>query len=68
MGGRTFIYPIAENGFDFYNANTNIPKAFKDLNAQWFKTEEDMSAVADGILRVLNETKEQLSRLENGNK
>lgn len=68
MGGRTFIYPIAEDGFDFYNTNTNIPKAFKEVNATWFKTEEDIPAIADSILRVLSETKEQLSKLKYGNK
>lgn len=32
MGERTFIWPLAEKGFDFYNENNRLPDAFKEKN------------------------------------
>ena len=36
MGERTFIWPVAEKGFDFYNENNRLPDAFKEKNASWY--------------------------------
>ena len=61
MGGRAFIIPIAELGFDFYDSLTNLPERFKDLNATWYTSRDELSIAADAIMSKL----EELNELEN---
>ena len=63
MGRRSFIIPLAEKGFDFYNAQTDVPDVFKKLNALWYDSESDMEAIAITILDKVNEIKKlEMSR------
>ena len=58
---RTDIIPIAELGFDFYDSLTNLPERFKDLNATWYTSRDELSIAADAIMSKL----EELNELEN---
>lgn len=58
MGGRAFIIPIAELGFDFYDPLTNLPEHFKGLNATWYSSRDDLSNAAEVIMRKLQELNE----------
>ena len=57
MGGRPFIVPLAEKGFDFYNTETEIPEEFKERNATWYDAESDMENIASIIQKKVNEVK-----------
>ena len=57
MGGRTFIVPLAEKGFDFYNQLTDVPTEFQERNATWFDISTDLGQVADVIEQKVNEVK-----------
>ena len=63
MGGRTFIVPFVENGFDFYNHLTQLPEAFVKINATWFTGSNDTQEITQVILKEiarLNEIESQL--------
>ena len=51
MGGRTFIIPFVEKGFDFYNALTDLPKAFSDINATWFSSRDELEEITQVVMR-----------------
>ena len=55
LGGRAFIIPVAEFGFDFYDSLTNLPPQFQELNATWYTCREELSHVADVIVQKLEE-------------
>lgn len=67
LGGRGFIIPIAEAGFDFYDVNTSLPEIFKRLNAIIYHSEKDVGRVADEIEERLTELKQQQHELNNRN-
>ena len=51
--GRTYIIPLAEDGFDFYKAA--IPEKIQLHNALFFSKNESMDSVADRIIHKMNE-------------
>lgn len=61
MGGRTFIIPFSENGFDFYNPLTKLPSEFTSKNATWYKDETDIAEIIGVIFKEL----ESLNEIEN---
>lgn len=65
MGGRAFIIPIAELGFDFYDSRTNLPEQFKELNATWYTSRDELSNAVDVIMRKLEELNELKNRHNN---
>ena len=58
MGGRTFIVPFVENGFDFYNPLTKLPKEFSKKNATWYSDENDLTEITDVVCREIANLKE----------
>lgn len=64
MGGRTFIVPFVENGFDFYNPLTKLPKEFSKKNATWYSNERDFTEITDVILREIAGLKELEKRMK----
>ena len=60
LGGRAFIIPVAESGFDFYDPKTKLPDQFKDINAAMYESTNDLIKVADVIERKLEELKNEL--------
>lgn len=65
MGGRAFIIPIAALGFDFYDQVTKLPEEFKELNATWYTSKDELSNAADVIKHKLDELNELKNRLNN---
>ena len=63
LGGRAFIIPVAEGGFDFYDTSTKLPEQIKQVNAIWYTSSEDISNVADVIEKTLKELNEQKNKL-----
>lgn len=57
IGGRTFIVPIAEKGFDFYNELTDVPPEFSERNATWFDVSTNFDYIADIIEKKVEEIK-----------
>jgi len=57
IGGRTFIVPLAEKGFDFYNELTDVPPEFSERNATWFDISTDFETIADVIEKKVEEIK-----------
>lgn len=51
--GRTYIIPLAEEGFDFYKAA--IPEKMQQHNAIFFSTNENIDAVSEKIIHKMNE-------------
>ena len=51
--GRTFIIPVSEDGFDFYNAA--IPERLQQHNAIIYKPSDDMATVAEQIIHTMNQ-------------
>ena len=51
--GRTFVIPISEDGFDFYNAA--IPERLQQHNAIIYKPSDDMATVAEQIIHTMNQ-------------
>jgi len=63
MGGRTFIIPFAEAGFDFYNPLTKLPTEFTSKNATWFNDATDLAELIGVIFKELENLKLIESRL-----
>lgn len=63
MGGCTFIIPLVEKGFDFYNTLTDVPATFSEKNATWFSSSSDMSNMAEIVVDELNNLKTLGSKL-----
>ena len=57
IGGRKFIIPFAEKGFDFYNNLTKIPKEFIEKNATRYTDDEDMSEIVSVLLNAVADVK-----------
>ena len=51
--GRTYIIPLAEEGFDFYRAA--IPEKMQQHNAIFFSKDEGMDVVAEKIIHKMNQ-------------
>ena len=51
--GRTYIIPLAEEGFDFYRAA--IPEKMQQHNAIFFSKDEGMAVVAEKIIHKMNQ-------------
>ena len=51
--GRTYIIPLAEEGFDFYKAA--IPEKMQQHNAILFSKDEDFGVLADKIIHKMNQ-------------
>ena len=51
--GRTYIIPLAEKDFDFYNAA--IPEKLQRHNALFFSKEESMEAIVEKITHKMNQ-------------
>lgn len=51
--GRTYIIPLADSNFDFYNAA--IPERMQQHNAIFYSTEDDIEIVAEKIIHKLNQ-------------
>lgn len=66
MGGRTFIVPLAEKGFDFYNDLTDVPHEFSERNALWFDISSDFESIADVIQEKVQEVKNLEQKLSHG--
>ena len=58
MGGRTFIVPLVENDFDFYNPLTKLPKEFLKKNATWYSDENDLDEITDVVFLEISKLKE----------
>ena len=58
MGGRTFIIPFAEKGFDFYNPLTKLPEEFTEQNASWYADQNDVETFAQLIFTEVQKIKE----------
>ena len=66
MGGRDFIWPLAEQGFDFYNENNKLPEEFHKRNASWYSIADDFVAYAADVKRKVDEIKQIEEELRNG--
>lgn len=55
MGGRSFILPIAEEGFDFYNLETKIPAEIRSINALWYKPSDNFQQIAKEVKIIIND-------------
>lgn len=66
IGGRTFIVPLAEQGFDFYNELTDVPQEFSERNATWFDAATDWQQVAQVIEHKVNEVKQLEQQIGHG--
>lgn len=51
--GRTFIIPLAEEGFDFYRAA--IPDRMQQHNAIYIPKDEDLDSVVEKIIHKMNQ-------------
>ena len=58
LGGRDFILPVAEVGFDFYNKFTKVPEEFKEKNAVKFTRDSDFQQIAQSIYAKVQEVKQ----------
>lgn len=66
MGGRTFIVPVVEKGFDFYNELTEVPQEFSERNAILYDISSDFDAIADVIEKKVNEVKSLEQKISHG--
>lgn len=64
MGGRTFIVPFVETGFDFYNPLTKLPKEFAKRNASWYSDENDLDEITNVIHQEITNLKELEKRMK----
>ena len=51
--GRTFIIPLAEEGFDFYNAS--IPEKLQHHNAIFYSQGNDFNLITEKIIHKMNQ-------------
>lgn len=63
MGGRVFIWPFAESGFDFYNEETKLPDEFLFKNASWFNIADDMTDLSKAVKSAVEKIKSKESSL-----
>lgn len=60
IGGRKFVIPFAETGFNFYDQLTKLPQEFMEKNATWYTNDTDL----DEICEVLKQSLEEVKKLE----
>ena len=53
--GRTYIIPLAEVGFDFYDSS--IPEKIQQKNAIFYSKDDDMDKIAKKIILLMNNDK-----------
>lgn len=66
MGGRDFIWPLAERGFDFYNDNNKLPPEFHEKNASWYTIADDFTAFAAQVKQAVDVIKQKEEELKHG--
>ena len=66
MGKRTFIWPLAEMGFDFYSENNRLPDTFKEKNANWYNIADNFKSYAAEVKQKVEEIKQIEEELKNG--
>ncbi len=66
MGGRDFIWPLAEQGFDFYNEKNLLPPEFHKKNATWYTIADDFKGYAAEVKKKVDEIKMKEEELKNG--
>lgn len=66
IGGRAFIMPLVERGFDFYNELTDVPQEFSERNATWFDLSSNFDAISDSIEKKVNEIKSLEQKIIHG--
>lgn len=57
MGGRNFIIPLVEKGFDFDSEETKLPVEFKAKNAFWYDIADNFSDFCTAICREVDNIK-----------
>lgn len=50
--GRTYIVPLAEEGFDFYTSA--IPERMQQCNSLFYSRDEDMAMIAEKLVYLMN--------------
>lgn len=65
MGGRTFIMPLAEKGFDFNREETKLPEEFRVKNSFWYDIADDFSAFCADICSEVTNIKEKEREVKN---
>lgn len=66
MGGRDFIWPLAERGFNFYDEQNKLPKEFHEKNASWYTVADDFTLFAVKVKEKIYEIKRKEEELKNG--
>lgn len=66
-GGQTFIYPLAEKGFDFYKRETKIPSEFQEKHAIAYDISSDFVNIAKTMANKIEELRKLENELQNGN-
>lgn len=66
MGGRKFIWPLAEKGFDFYNQDTKLPNEFTDKNASWYTIADSLEDFASSVKVEVDVLKNKEKKLRYG--
>lgn len=61
IGGRTFIIPLAEKGFDFEDPITKLPKPLAEMNACWYTSADDLGNITQTVINEI-QTLERLSQ------
>lgn len=65
MGGRKFIWPLVEKGFDFYSFETDVPIEFSEKNASWFDSNVSFDDFAEKIkseIDIFNKRNQELKK------
>ena len=57
MGGRSFIIPFAEEGFDFDDPITRLPKQLADMNAPTFSSPDDLDTITQVVCNEIQALK-----------
>ena len=65
IGGRKFIIPFAEKGFDFYNNLTKLPMEFVEKNATWYTTDSNLDEITQVLLDAIADVKALESKMFN---
>ena len=66
IGARTFIIPIVEKGFDFYNELTDVPTKFSERNAVWYDHGTNLETIAAVVEDKVNEVKSLEQKMSHG--
>lgn len=57
MGGRSFIIPFAEDGFDFDDPITRLPKQLANMNAPTFSSPDDLDTFTQLVYKEIQALK-----------